>query len=116
MEGLVKEMEQRYELFRTHGARDIRAYNTKAAVADRLPVIFLVHDEFAEWMLTEDYKSAVTANVSRLGVKARPAGIHLLFAAQRPDANVLPMQFRDNPGKRRILKVPSVRTPDIALA
>jgi len=115
MEGLVREMEQRYELFRTHGARDIRAYNTKAAAADRLPVIFLVHDEFAEWMLTEDYKSAVTANVSRLGVKARAAGIHLIFAAQRPDANVMPMQLRDNLGNRLILKVASVGTSEIAL-
>jgi DNA segregation ATPase FtsK/SpoIIIE, S-DNA-T family len=115
MEGLVREMEQRYGLFRTHGARDIRAYNTKVPAADRLPVIFLVHDEFAEWMLTEDYKSAVTSNVSRLGVKARAAGIHLIFAAQRPDANVMPMQLRDNLGNRLILKVASVGTSEIAL-
>jgi S-DNA-T family DNA segregation ATPase FtsK/SpoIIIE len=115
MEGLVKEMEQRYELFRTHGSRDIRAYNTKVSPQDRLPVIFLVHDEFAEWMLTEEYKSAVTAYVSRLGVKARAAGIHLIFAAQRPDANVMPMQLRDNLGNRLILKVASVGTSEIAL-
>ena len=115
MEGLVKEMEQRYELFRTHGSRDIRAYNTKVPSQDRLPVIFLVHDEFAEWMLTDEYKSAVTAYVSRLGVKARAAGIHLIFAAQRPDANVMPMQLRDNLGNRLILKVASVGTSEIAL-
>ncbi|MFA6115503.1 MAG: FtsK/SpoIIIE domain-containing protein [Sphingomonas sp.] len=115
MEGLVAEMESRYELFRTHGARDIRAFNTKAGPLDRLPLKFLVHDEFAEWMLTEDYKAAVTANVSRLGVKARAAGIHLIFAAQRPDANVMPMQLRDNLGNRLILKVASVGTSEIAL-
>ncbi len=115
MEGLVAEMERRYELFRVHGARDIRAFNTKAGPSDRLPLKFLVHDEFAEWMLTEDYKAAVTANVSRLGVKARAAGIHLIFAAQRPDANVMPMQLRDNLGNRLILKVASVGTSEIAL-
>jgi S-DNA-T family DNA segregation ATPase FtsK/SpoIIIE len=115
MEGLVAEMERRYELFRVHGARDIRAFNTKADRSKRLPLIFLVHDEFAEWMLTEDYKEAVTANVSRLGVKARAAGIHLIFAAQRPDANVMPMQLRDNLGNRLILKVASVGTSEIAL-
>lgn len=115
MEGLVAEMERRYELFRTHGARDIRAFNTKADKAQRLPLVFLVHDEFAEWMLTEDYKMAVTANVSRLGVKARAAGIHLIFAAQRPDANVMPMQLRDNLGNRLILKVASIGTSEIAL-
>lgn len=115
MEALVAEMEKRYELFRTNGARDIRAYNSKVTAAERLPYVFLVHDEFAEWMLTEDYKAAVTANVSRLGVKARAAGMHLIFAAQRPDANVMPMQLRDNLGNRLILKVASVGTSEIAL-
>jgi S-DNA-T family DNA segregation ATPase FtsK/SpoIIIE len=115
MEGLVTEMERRYELFRSKGARDIRAFNSKVELSERLPYVFLVHDEFAEWMLTEDYKSAVTSNVSRLGVKARAAGMHLIFAAQRPDANVMPMQLRDNLGNRLILKVASVGTSEIAL-
>lgn len=115
MEGLVAEMERRYELFRSHGARDIRSFNTKVAGNDRLPYVFLVHDEFAEWMLTDDYKASVTANVSRLGVKARAAGIHLIFAAQRPDSTVMPMQLRDNLGNRLILKVASVGTSEIAL-
>ncbi|MES0100648.1 FtsK/SpoIIIE domain-containing protein [Mesorhizobium sp. M0019] len=115
MEALVAEMERRYELFRAHGARDIRSFNVKASAKDRLPMMFLIHDEFAEWMLTEDYKAAVTANVSRLGVKARAAGIHLVFAAQRPDANVMPMQLRDNLGNRLILKVASIGTSEIAL-
>ena len=115
MEGLVAEMERRYELFRAHGARDIRSFNTKVGIEERLPYVFLVHDEFAEWMLTEDYKAAVTSNVSRLGVKARAAGMHLIFAAQRPDANVMPMQLRDNLGNRLILKVASVGTSEIAL-
>jgi hypothetical protein len=38
-----------------------------------------VHDEFAEWMLVDDYKSAVSSAVQRLGVKARAAGIHLIL-------------------------------------
>jgi S-DNA-T family DNA segregation ATPase FtsK/SpoIIIE len=115
MESLVAEMERRYELFRSKGARDIRTFNMQAAAAEQLPYIFLVHDEFAEWMLTEEYKAAVTSNVSRLGVKARAAGMHLIFAAQRPDANVMPMQLRDNLGNRLILKVSSVGTSEIAL-
>jgi len=115
METLIAEMERRYELFRANGARDIRTFNAKVTSQDRLPLKFLIHDEFAEWMLTEDYKAAVTANVSRLGVKARAAGIHLIFAAQRPDANVMPMQLRDNLGNRLILKVASVGTSEIAL-
>jgi DNA segregation ATPase FtsK/SpoIIIE-like protein len=75
----------------------------------------VIHDEFAEWMLTEDYKEAVASVVQRLGVKARAAGIYLVFAAQRPDANVMPMQLRANLGNRLILRVDSEGTSEIAL-
>jgi S-DNA-T family DNA segregation ATPase FtsK/SpoIIIE len=115
LEGLVAEMERRYELFRANGSRDLRTFNASKPAAERLPLLFLVHDEFAEWMLTETYKEAVTATVARLGVMARAAGIHLIFAAQRPDANVMPVQLRDNLGNRLILKVASVGTSEIAL-
>ena len=115
LERLVGEMERRYELFRAQGVRDLRAFNVAASPVERLPMLFLIHDEFAEWMLTEDYKEAVAVNVQRLGVKARAAGIHLIFAAQRPDVNVMPMQLRDNLGNRLILKVASVGTSEIAL-
>ncbi len=115
MVDLVTEMERRYALFRERGARDIKSFNLKASPHERLPMIFLIHDEFAEWMLDEDYKDAVTANVSRLGVKARAAGIHLIFAAQRPDNQVMPLQLRDNLGNRLILRVSSVGTSEIAL-
>lgn len=115
LEELVMEMDRRYELFRKAGSRDLTTFNMKAAAADRLPMLFLIHDEFAEWMLADDYKEAVTSYVARLGVKARAAGIHLIFAAQRPDASVMPMQLRDNLGNRLILKVSSVGTSEIAL-
>lgn len=65
--------------------------------------------------MVEEYKQQVTATVSRLGVKARAAGIHLVFAAQRPDANVMPMQLRANLGNRLILRVDSEGTSEIAL-
>jgi S-DNA-T family DNA segregation ATPase FtsK/SpoIIIE len=112
---LVEEMNGRYELFRARGVKDLRAFNAAAAPPERLPMMFLIHDEFAEWMLTENYKEAVSASVQRLGVTARAAGIHLIFAAQRPDANVMPIQLRDNLGNRLILKVSSVGTSEIAL-
>ena len=81
----------------------------------RLPAIWLIHDEFAEWMLVEDYKVSVASVVQRLGVKARAAGIYLVFAAQRPDALVMPMQLRANLGNRLILRVDSEGTSEIAL-
>lgn len=112
---LVEEMEARYKRFREERTSNITAYNAKVAIADRLPVIWLIHDEFADWMQVEEYKQQVTSVVARLGVKARAAGIYLVFAAQRPDANVMPMQLRANLGNRLILKVDSEGTSEIAL-
>lgn len=112
---LVEEMESRYRLFTPVRARDLATYNAKSAPGDQLPMVFLVHDEFADWMLDDEYKRAVSAAVQRLGVKARAAGIHLIFAAQRPDKDVMPMQLRENLGNRLILKVASEATSKIAL-
>ena len=112
---LVNEMERRYQLFASARARDLTTYNSKMDAADKLPMLFLVHDEFADWMLDDAYKSAVGTAVQRLGVKARAAGIHLIFAAQRPDKDVMPMQLRENLGNRLILKVASEATSKIAL-
>ncbi|QDJ49340.1 FtsK/SpoIIIE domain-containing protein [Bordetella hinzii] len=112
---LVQEMEDRYRAFAKARARDLPTYNSKVSAEERLPMVFLVHDEFADWMLDDAYKSAVGAAVQRLGVKARAAGIHLIFAAQRPDKDVMPMQLRENLGNRLILKVSSEATSKIAL-
>ncbi len=115
LEELVEEMESRYRLFAAARARDLSTYNSKSTLEERLPMLFIVHDEFADWMLEDGYKQAVGSAVQRLGVKARAAGIHLIFAAQRPDKDVMPMQLRENLGNRLILKVASEATSKIAL-
>lgn len=115
LEKLVDEMENRYRTFAQARARDLATFNAKATPGERLPMVFLIHDEFADWMLDDSYKGAVGAAVQRLGVKARAAGIHLIFAAQRPDKDVMPMQLRENLGNRLILKVASEATSKIAL-
>ncbi len=113
---LAAEMDARYRRFREAKTPNFMAYNRKVSESDRLPAIWLIHDEFAEWMLVEEYKQQVTALVGRLGVKARAAGIYLVFAAQRPDNIVMPLQLRANLGNRLILRVDSEGTSEIALA
>jgi len=66
-------------------------------------------------MLDDDYKENVSNVVSSLGVMARAAGIFLVFAAQRPDANIMPMQLRTNLGNRLVLRVDGEGTSEIAL-
>ncbi|WP_202077570.1 FtsK/SpoIIIE domain-containing protein [Caldalkalibacillus salinus] len=115
LEDLVNEMENRYLMFREYKVPNLKEYNEKVPEDKKLPFIYLIHDEFADWMLIDEYKSIVSSTVQRLGVKARAAGIHLIFAAQRPDKDALPMQLRDNLGNRLILKVGSIGTSEIAL-
>jgi S-DNA-T family DNA segregation ATPase FtsK/SpoIIIE len=115
LEGLLIEMDQRYQILRTNKCQNIFELNRKVPVAERLPCLWVVHDEFAEWMMVEEYADVVSQVVSRLGVKARAAGIFLIFAAQRPDNQVMPMQLRSNLGNRLILRVDSEGTSEIAL-
>jgi S-DNA-T family DNA segregation ATPase FtsK/SpoIIIE len=112
---LVAEMDIRYGRLRQARVPNLRSYNARVTPEERIPSLWLIHDEFAEWMLADDYKEQVTAAVGRLGVKARAAGIHLVFAAQRPEASVMPMQLRANLGNRLILRVDSEGTSEIAL-
>lgn len=115
LETIVGEMDNRYRLFRTARVGNIGDYNRQVTPEQRLPVLWLVHDEFAEWMLIETYKDLVSATVQRLGIKARAAGIFLIFAAQRPEDKVMPVQLRDNLGNRLVLRVESEGTSRIAL-
>jgi S-DNA-T family DNA segregation ATPase FtsK/SpoIIIE len=113
LDELVAEMERRYGLFKVARVSNVKLYN--ASAKEPLPLIWLIHDEFADWMQIDTYKAAVEAAVSRLGVKARAAGIYLVFAAQRPDNSVFPMQLRSNLGNRLILRVDSAGTSDLSL-
>jgi S-DNA-T family DNA segregation ATPase FtsK/SpoIIIE len=115
LEELVGEMNRRYTVLKANKVANIFDLNKKPDATERFPFLWIIHDEFAEWMMTESYADAVSNIVSRLGVKARAAGISLVFAAQRPDANVMPMQLRANLGNRLILRVDGEGTSEIAL-
>ena len=112
---LVEEMNRRYGILKQNKVSNIFDLNKKENATEHLPFLWLIHDEFAEWMMTEHYADAVSDTVGRLGVKARAAGISLVFAAQRPDANVMPMQLRANLGNRLVLRVDGEGTSEIAL-
>ena len=115
LNSLLIEMDRRYAVLRHNKCSNIFELNRRDAATDRLPYLWVIHDEFAEWMMTEEYNKTVANVVSRLGVKARAAGIFLIFAAQRPDNLVMPMQLRSNLGNRLILRVDSEGTSEIAL-
>lgn len=113
LEGLVGEMDRRYQLFKEAKVKDYRDY--RKVTGKPLPALWVIHDEFADWMQTDDYADRVPDLVGRLSIKARAAGIFLIFAAQRPDNTVMPMQLRSQLGNRLILKVDSPGTSEISM-
>ncbi|WP_419601888.1 FtsK/SpoIIIE domain-containing protein, partial [Thiolapillus sp.] len=105
LEELVAEMERRNRLLAEAGVTKLDNYNRKVPPSEQLPRIWLFHDELADWMMINEYRDAVDLNASRLGVKARAAGINLVLITQRPDKDALPMQLRANLTNRLVLKV-----------
>ena len=94
LNSLCTEMDNRLELCKKAGARNIAEYNEKFT-ARRLnpmnghrymPYIVVVIDEFADLIMTA---KEVETPVTRLAQKARAIGIHLIIATQRPDVKVI---------------------------
>jgi S-DNA-T family DNA segregation ATPase FtsK/SpoIIIE len=112
---LVEEMERRNRLLADAGVTKLANYNKKVSPSERLPRIWLFHDELADWMMIDEYRDAVELNANRLGVKARAAGINLVFVTLRPDKDALPMQLRANLTNRLVLKVADKRNSILVL-
>ena len=96
-------------------ASNVLQHNSLVAESERFPIIWLFHDEFAAWMIDEDYKKLVSNTVQQLGMMARAAGIFLIFAAQRPEAKVMTAQLRSNLDNRLILRVASEADSEMSL-
>jgi len=89
---IVKEMENRYELFAAAGVRDIERYNKMKAggtvsCKPALPFIVVIIDELADLMMVA--AGEVEEAICRLAQMARAAGIHLVIATQRPSVDVI---------------------------
>ena len=113
LHGLISEMEKRYTLFSEAGVNELSKYNSQ--VTDKLPRIVLIFDEFADWMLDDEFKRDVSSAVQSLSGKARAAGIHLIVSTQRPDNTVVVPILRANLGAKFALRVDSEKNSNIIL-
>lgn len=95
LNSLCIEMENRYEIMKDAGARNLKEYNAKFVSRKLnpkeghrfLPYIVLVIDELADLMMTAGKE--VETPIARLAQLARAIGIHLVVATQRPSVNVI---------------------------
>jgi S-DNA-T family DNA segregation ATPase FtsK/SpoIIIE len=111
LEWAAVKMDERYELFKETGVKNITGYNRltkeeiyqrlgaaseeeRAQIATRLSYIVIVIDELADLIMSSSRE--VETYIIRIAQKARAVGIHLLLATQRPSANVVTSLIKAN--------------------
>ena len=113
LNALCIEMDNRYDLLKEAGCRNIREYNEKFISRKLnpekghqfLPFIVLVVDEFADLIMTAGKE--IEMPIARLAQLARAVGIHLIIATQRPSVNIITGTIKANFPARIAFKVSS---------
>jgi DNA segregation ATPase FtsK/SpoIIIE, S-DNA-T family len=113
LNALCIEMDNRYDLLKEAGCRNIKEYNEKFIKRKLsplkghqfLPFIVLVIDEFADLIMTAGKE--VEMPIARLAQLARAVGIHLIIATQRPSVNIITGTIKANFPARIAFKVSS---------
>lgn len=100
---LVEELEGRKELFHNMECPNLDTYNSRVDPILRLGRFIFACDEIAEVLdktgLNKEQKellSQIESKLSTIARQGRAFGIHLILATQRPDANILPGQIKNN--------------------
>lgn len=98
---LAGTLEQRKHLFLKEYATNITEYREKSG--DYMQRIVFVCDEVAELLdktgadkERKELLARIEANLALIARQGRAFGIHLILATQRPDANILPGQIKNN--------------------
>ena len=111
---LLRLMENRLELFKDAGVRNIKDYNRKFCLRKLnpsqrhhyMPYIVVIIDEYD--VISTDYGKVIGApleNISRMG---RSVGIHLIISVQRPVGTVISSGIKANISSRVAFRVTSV--------
>ncbi len=96
LQKIVVEMDERYEIFKNSGTKNIQTYNEYVEKElkrkpdcglRKMPFILVIIDELADLMLVA--AKEVEESIMRITQLARAAGIHLIVATQRPSADVI---------------------------
>lgn len=121
---LVKEMQNRYDLLKQLGLRNINAFNERTvnkeleeSLGREVPAsmywIVAVIDEFADLMMVSS--SDLETPIARIAQMARAVGIHLILATQRPSREVITGLIKANFPTRISFKVSSRINSQIVL-
>ena len=130
LEWVATKMDERYDLFKEVGVRNIIEYNRlsseeicrrlgvetfeeKSQIISPMPYYVLVIDELADLLMTSSKE--VEGHIIRIAQKARAVGIHMILATQRPSANVVTGLIKSNIPCRISFRVASRQESRIVL-
>ena len=111
LNSLCLEMDTRYDLLKSAGARNVKEYNEKF-INRRLnpekghhymPYIVVIVDEFGDLIMTAGKE--VELPIARIAQLARAVGIHMIIATQRPTTNIITGTIKANFPARMAFKV-----------
>ena len=103
LQAIVYEHTRRLNLLRKERVGNFNEYNNKICESNKLPRIVVVIDEinallYKENLSTDDIEKVnrIECNLNTLARLARPTGINLLSATQRPEIGILSKQLINN--------------------
>lgn len=116
MAWLVKEMENRYEILKITGFRNITSFNSRKIdkefedslnkeIPEKMHYIVCIIDELADLMMVSS--NDIETYIARIAQMARAVGIHMILATQRPSREVITGLIKANFPTRISFKVSS---------
>jgi len=103
---VVQEMEERYAVMASAGARSIQDYVKSPENSKRpMPYLVIMIDELADLMMVAGKE--VETHIVRIAQMARAAGIHMIVATQRPSVEVVTGMIKINFPSRVAYRVSS---------
>jgi S-DNA-T family DNA segregation ATPase FtsK/SpoIIIE len=111
LKSLCVEMDNRYDLLKKAGARNLREYNDKFKSRHLnpqnghrfMPYIVVIIDEFGDLIMTAGKE--IELPICRIAQLARAVGIHMIIATQRPTTNIITGTIKANFPGRMAFKV-----------
>lgn len=97
---LNTEITRRFSHFSKRGVREIKAYNQQATALnqEQMPYIVIFIDNLTDLML--DNPREMEQSLSRIAAMGRGAGVHLIFATQRSNVDVVSGALKANASGR----------------
>lgn len=111
LKSLCVEMDNRYDLLKKAGARNLKEYNDKFKSRHLnpenghrfMPYIVVIIDEFGDLIMTAGKE--IELPICRIAQLARAVGIHMIIATQRPTTNIITGTIKANFPARMAFKV-----------